>query len=121
MDELEMLWKLKEDMEGVAKELSCECDLLWEGYDVYRFGFKCVKQRMGIQIQDKGEGCYAYLLNADKKELDELREVDAWRTAPYDETRKAGGKPFDIQLPITCRKEEFKRVLDYLIPKGAWK
>lgn len=115
-DELEIVWKLKQELEDIGKQISAGCDGVYDPYDVYRFGFKCMKKGAGVQVlrYTDPRGCKAYLLNADEKVLEELRKRDAWRVAPYDETRRAHREPFDIELPITCRREEFERVFKYL-------
>lgn len=122
-DELDILWQLKEDLEKTAKAKTAECDLLWSGLDVYRFGFKCSHQRVGTEIRHGGldKGCRAYLLDANEKLLEELRIKDpGWTIAPYDMGRKVKGEPFDMELPITCRNQEFDRVLEYLLPYAPY-
>lgn len=118
-DELDILWQLKEDLEKTAKAKTCGCDSLWSGFDVYRFGFKCSHRQVGTEIRHGGldKGCRAYFLNANEELLDELRIKDpGWITAPYAMRRRTTGETFDVELPITCRDQEFDRVLEYLLP-----
>lgn len=121
MSELEQIWKTKTELEEISKKLTGDCDWVNEPYDVYRFGFKCAKSgakiSAGIQIKPERTEpgrCTAYIQNIDRPTLEKLQQKDAWRVAPYDETRKAKGEPFDAELYLTCRQEEFGRVFDYI-------
>lgn len=121
MSELDQIWKIKTELENLGKKLTCSCDWVNEPYDVYKFGFKCAKsgEKISAGIEIKPEitepgRCNAYILSIDGATLEKLRQKDAWRVAPYDKTRQAEGKPFDAQLYLTCRQEEFERVFDYI-------
>ncbi len=118
MSELDAKWKQKQELEEASKKVTAGCDLIFEPFDVYRFGFKCFKEDKGIEVAgqtQKYKGCKAFVLNTTEEVLEKFMNIDSgWMVAPYDEKRRVTEKRFDMELPLTCRKEEFERVWEYL-------
>lgn len=114
-------WKLKEKIEKLFKEeYGGTCDFISSPVDILKYGFKCTKGRIGVEIRSSREdipGCRIFLLNATQSELDKLRGKDYWELSSYEEKRMLRQKKGDIELPITCSIEEVKRVMEYLNSK----
>jgi len=118
----DFLWDLKKDVEKTAKTHGGSCDLIWGPRDIWRYGFKCKTDRVGIELPsgyDKSEGkhCRIFILNLTREERDKLMsETDLFiGVAPYDVGKFRAHEKFDGEIEVPCDRQIIEKVFEKIL------
>jgi len=116
MSSLDLRWKFWQDESAILKEKGFQCDLIWEPYHLLRYGCKCAKKDVLVEVpKDIDKTCKMVVLNSTRPIRDRIwDEGRLYDVAEYDRKRLPTEQPYDIELCIPCHPNSVQEELDIL-------